>query len=354
MMRIAVVMKRILLEMIRDKRTLALIFIMPIVILSLVYILFNGETVSLKLGVIDIDEQLEEILEEMDVFVIEYKSDIDYKETVINDDLDGLLIFSTNDVELILQNNDPLRSDPLEMKIKQAFAARNQNELLEKIGFIPAGHEIEIDVQYIYGSSETEFFDVLSTILIGFFVFFFVFLLSGIGFLKERTSGTMEKLMSTPIRRYEILLAYLGGFGVFAIIQTVIVVLYAVYVLDFVLVGPFWLVIVINLLLALVALSLGTFLSSFANSEFQMVQFIPVVIVPQVFFSGIIPFETMAEWVQYIGKLMPLYYGGRALQEVMYKGNGLPEIANDLLIISLFAVIFILLNLLSLRRYRKV
>src|SRR5690606_27991602 len=106
---------------------------MPIVILSLVYILFNGETVSLKLGVIDIDEQLEEILEEMDVFVIEYKSDIDYKETVINDDLDGLLIFSTNDVELILQNNDPLRSDPLEMKIKQAFAARNQNELMEKI-----------------------------------------------------------------------------------------------------------------------------------------------------------------------------------------------------------------------------
>lgn len=160
--------------------------------------------------------------------------------------------------------------------------------------------------------------------------------------------------MSTPIRRFEVLLAYLGGFGVFAVIQTVVVVLFAIYVLDFVLAGSFWNVILINLLLALVALSLGMLLSSFANSEFQMVQFIPLVIVPQVFFSGMIPFETMATWVHYIGKLMPLYYGGHALQEVMYKGNGFQVIATDLLVIALFATFLILLSLLSFRKYRKV
>lgn len=353
-MRIAALMKRIFIEMFRDKRTLALLFVVPLVILSLVYILFNGKTVPAKLGVTQIDEKIIEILEEADVEVKEYEEAINYNQIIIDDHLDGFLIFSKNDYQLLLQNDDPLRSGPLERKVTQAVAARNQGEIFEQLGFISNGNEPSIKIEYIYGSSETEYFDVLSTILIGFFVFFFVFLLSGIDFLKERTSGTLEKLLSTPIRRFEILFAYLGGFGVFAILQTIIVVLYAVFVLDFVLVGSVWLVIFINLLLALLALSLGTFLSSFANSEFQMVQFIPVVIVPQVFFSGIIPFESMAEWVQYIGKLMPLYYGGHALQEVMYKGNGLQEIAPDLFVISLFAIVFILLNLLSLRKYRKV
>ena len=354
-MRTLAVMKRILLEMIRDRRTLALIFIMPLVILSLVYILFNGESVHLKLGVRELDEEFIDMLEEADVTVIQYDGENNYKELVVEEQLDGFLLLEEDQVELILHNDDPLRSDPLVTKVSQVLRARAQETLLQMIDVqLPVHEEMSMDVIYIYGSEETEFFDVLSTMLIGFFVFFFVFLLSGIGFLKERTSGTMEKLMITPIRRCEVLLAYLGGFGIFAIIQTMVVVLFAVYVLDFVLAGSFWTVIVINVMIALVALSLGILLSSFAQSEFQMVQFIPVVIVPQVFFSGIIPFETMADWVQYLGKLMPLYYGGRALQEVMYKGNGFPEIATDLFVIALFALFLITLNLVSLRKFRKV
>src|SRR5699024_9689677 len=103
-----------------------------------------------------------------------------------------------------------------------------------------------------YGDEETVFFDVLSPILVGYFVFFFTFLISGIGLLKERTSGTLERLMATPIRRGEIVTAYVTGYGIFAVIQTVIVVLFAVYVLDVVMVGSLWSVFVINLLLALV------------------------------------------------------------------------------------------------------
>ncbi|GAA3329168.1 hypothetical protein GCM10020331_076120 [Ectobacillus funiculus] len=134
------------------------------------------------------------------------------------------------------------------------------------------------------------FFDVLSPILVGFLYSFFVFfLISGIGLLRERTTGTLERLMSTPIRRGEIVAGYLVGYGLFAVIQTVIVVFYAVNVLDIILVGSIWNVILINLLLALVALSLGILLSSFAASEFQMMQFIPIVVVPQVFFYRYFP-----------------------------------------------------------------
>jgi ABC-2 type transport system permease protein len=210
-----------------------------------------------------------------------------------------------------------------------------------------------METNYVYGSSETVFFDVLSPILIGFFVFFFVFLISGIGLLKERTSGTLERLMSTPIRRGEIVTAYLVGYGIFAVIQTVIVVVYSISALDIVLVGSLWNVIFINLLLALVALSLGTLLSTFAASEFQMVQFIPIVVIPQISFAGIIPLEGMADWLQAIGKIMPVYYATDALKGVMYKGLSLSDISSDILALIVFALVFIALNLFALKKYRK-
>jgi ABC-2 type transport system permease protein len=190
--------------------------------------------------------------------------------------------------------------------------------------------------------------------LVGFFVFFFVFLISGIGLLRERMTGTLERLLSTPIRRWEIVLGYLIGYGLFAIIQTIIVVVYSVTVLDMVLVGSVWHVLLVNVLIALVALSLGILLSSFAASEFQMIQFIPLVIVPQVFFTGIIPIAGMPEWLQMISKIMPISYGADALKSIMYKGMDLSEILTDLVVLIGFAVVLIALNIVALKKYRKI
>ncbi len=350
-MRVAALIKRIVLEMLRDKRTLALMFIAPLLILTLMHFLFNGEKADLKLGVAGVDEALTDRLDKAGIVVKEYASADRAEETVVDDDLDGMLIAQAGEYRLVLQNSDPLSAGSLKMKVNQTIAAFLQSQQMkgQAFGNIP---KLQIDTDYVYGSSKSEFFDVLSPILVGFFVFFFVFIISGIGLLKERMSGTLYKLMSTPVRRWEIVTAYLCGYGIFALIQTVIVILYALNVLDIVLAGSFWHVLLINLILALVALSLGTLLSSFAESEFQMLQFIPVVIVPQVFFSGIIPFDGMAEWVQTLAKFMPLYYGGDALKEVMYKGNGLGAIESDLIVLILFAAFFIALNLFSLKKYR--
>src|SRR5699024_5644354 len=183
--------------------------------------------------------------------------------------------------------------------------------------------------------------------------FFFVFLISGIGLLKERTSGTLERLMSSPIRRVGIVIAYLRGFGLFAIIQTVIVVSYSINVLDIVIVGSVWNVMLINLLLALVALSLGILLSTFAATGFPVLPFIPVVIVPQVFFSGIFPLNQMADWLHNIAYIMPIYYGADALKSVMYKGFTLDDVILDIIVLIIFALIFIVLNVIALRRYRR-
>ncbi len=351
-MRVIALIKRICQQMFRDKRTLALLFVAPLLILTLMYFLFNGNTVDPKLGVAGVDSSLVTAFKGADIKVKQYESVTN--QTILDDDLDGLLQQDNGKLKLTLRNDDPTKAKALQMKVNQATAAQFQAQtMMQSSGKAPNMSPKSIDIKYVYGDSDTVFFDVLSPILVGFFVFFFVFIISGIGLLRERTTGTLERLMSTPIRRWEIVTAYLVGYGIFAVIQTIIVVFYSINVLDIVLVGSIWNVLLINLILALVALSLGILLSTFAASEFQMIQFIPIAVIPQIFFAGIFPLEGMADWLQAVAKVIPMYYAGDALKGVMYKGFSLSDISGDLLALVIFAAIFIVLNIFSLKKYRK-
>ncbi|MBS4201008.1 ABC transporter permease [Bacillus sp. FJAT-49732] len=369
-MRIFALVKRIILQMLRDKRALALMMVAPLLILTLLHYLLSGESNTPRLGVnISKGDALFDLLKDKDLEVIHYDKLRNTKTFIEEHDLDGVLDIKEDNITLTLVNDETSKAKALQMNVQQTIAAINakkQAENMEK--FV---HDIQTKLQvkppqmeqvsapnlhttFIYGDKDTTFFDLLSPILVGFFVFFFVFLISGIALLRERTTGTLDRLMATPIRRWNIVFGYVFGYGLFAIIQTLIVVFYAVKVLDMTLVGSLWNVILINLTLALVALSLGILLSAFANSEFQMMQFIPVAIVPQIFFAGILPVEGMANWLQVIAKFVPMYYGGNALVDVMYKGLGLNDIKNDLFILLGFACIFIVLNIIALKKYRKI
>ncbi|MEH7352764.1 ABC transporter permease [Neobacillus drentensis] len=350
-MRIMALIKRICQQMLRDKRTLALMFVAPLLILTLMYFLFNGNTVTPKLGVTGVDSSLINALKDADIKVKEYETVT--KNTVVDDNLNGLLQQENGKMELTLQNDDPSSAKGLQAKVNQTVSALGMSKLIQQNPALAGMMPKKIETNYVYGNKDTVFFDVLSPIFVGFFVFFFVFIISGIGLLRERTTGTLERLLSTPIQRGEIVTAYLAGYGMFAVIQTVIVVFYSINVLDIVLVGSIWNVLLINLLLALVALSLGILLSTFAASEFQMMQFIPIAVVPQIFFAGIFPLEGMADWLQAIAKVFPMYYAGDALRGVMYKGYSFSEISLDLLALVIFAAIFIMLNIFSLKKYRK-
>lgn len=351
-MRISALIKRIFQQLLRDKRTLALLFVAPLLILSLMYVMFNGNNSEPVLGVVNIDDKLVDTLKEIDIEIEKFEHVTNPEQTILDYELDGLLVSQGEQMDLTLANSDPTSSKALQMKVNQVIALQAQENLVSQLPTLSEIPKMELETNYVYGSDDTVFFDVLSPILIGFFVFFFVFLISGIGLLKERTTGTLERLLSTPIRRGEIVTAYLVGFGIFAMIQTVIVVFFAITVLDVTLEGSIWNVLIINLLLALVALSLGILLSAFAASEFQMVQFIPVAVIPQIFFSGIIPLEGMANWLQAIAKIMPLYYAADALKGVMYQGLGFTDIIQNLLALVIFAVIFIILNVFALKKYR--
>ena len=234
-----------------------------------------------------------------------------------------------------------------QLKQATASAAAPTNSRAQTTTYTTSSH-------YIYGSSDSTFFENFLPIFLGFFVFFFVFLISGVSLLNERTTGTLSRLLATPIRRSEIIMGYLIGYGGFAIIQTVLTVVFAIAVFKIHLVGSIWLVFLTNLLLALVALTLGIFISTFANSEFQMIQFIPLIVVPQIFFAGLIPVDGMASWLQAIAHIMPLYYGANALTDVVTKGASLGDIGVDLLILVGFMVVLTMLNIVGMKRYRKV
>ncbi|HLG26969.1 MAG TPA: ABC transporter permease [Paenisporosarcina sp.] len=344
-MRIRALVKRIVLQLVRDKRTLALLFVAPLLILTLMHFLFTSNGDSSKVGIVGLSDEMVHKLENSGIYVVAFQETTNIEDAIVENELDGYLVSKAGTLNLTIENTDPSRSKFLQTKIQQAFAMGSGKSELMKGG---------LKTNYMYGSEDTTFFDVLSPILIGFFVFFFVFLISGIGLLRERMTGTLERLLSTPIRRWEIVLGYLMGYGLFAIIQTIIVVVYSVNVLDMVLVGSVWHVLIVNVLIALVALSLGILLSSFAASEFQMIQFIPLVIVPQVFFTGIIPIAGMPEWLQMFSKIMPISYGADALKSIMYKGMGLSEILTDLVVLIGFATVFIALNIVALKKYRKI
>lgn len=368
-MNIIALVKRICIQMVRDKRTLALMMVAPLVILTLLHYLLDADTVSPKLGVVGADKAIVEQLKELEIDVVKYEQLGNAHQIISNDQLDGILLFEGKEIDLTITNDQPSTAKVLQTKVLQAINAVNSKEQASTFSKIIKDIESKlssntlnlepieapnINTSFIYGTKDTTFFDQLSPILVGFFVFFFVFLISGIGLLRERTTGTLDRLMATPIKRYEIVLGYLIGYGIFAIMQTLIVVFYSIKVLGIMLVGSLWNVLLINLSLALVALLLGILLSAFANSEFQMMQFIPIAIIPQVFFAGILPVEGMPEWMQIIAKFMPMYYGGNALVEVMYKGVGLDSIKSGLFVLFGFALLFIILNIFALKKYRKI
>lgn len=368
-MNIIALVKRICIQMVRDKRTLALMMVAPLVILTLLHYLLDADTVSPKLGVVGADKAIVEQLKELEIDVVKYEQLGNAHQIISNDQLDGILLFEGKEIDLTITNDQPSTAKVLQTKVLQAINAVNSKEQASTFSKIIKDIESKlssntlnfepieapnINTSFIYGTKDTTFFDQLSPILVGFFVFFFVFLISGIGLLRERTTGTLDRLMATPIKRYEIVFGYLIGYGIFAIMQTLIVVFYSIKVLGIMLVGSLWNVLLINLSLALVALLLGILLSAFANSEFQMMQFIPIAIIPQVFFAGILPVEGMPEWMQIIAKFMPMYYGGNALVEVMYKGVGLDSIKSGLFVLFGFALLFIILNIFALKKYRKI
>ncbi|MDZ5471730.1 ABC transporter permease [Bacillus sp. 31A1R] len=342
-MRIKALVIRILRQIFRDKRTMALLIVAPILVLTMLHLVFNGDDYVPKVGLVQVPELIESQLDLSHAEVTTYEQLKDAEEDLSAKELDGYLLFKDQKVSIFLEGSDPSVNGATMKWFEGALKPLQPNEQAT----IP-------DVNFLHGSSDMRQFDYFGPVLLGFFVFFFVFLIAGVSFLRERTTGTLERLLSSPLRKSEIVLGYVIGFGIFTTIQATIIAAYAIYVLGMIMEGSFIYVLLITLLLSLTALTLGILLSAFANNELQMIQFIPIVIVPQIFFSGLFNLETISEWLNWIGVLTPLYYAAEALRDVMVRGYGLEDIYINLLVLFGFSCFFMILNILALRKYRKI
>lgn len=338
-MRVRAVMIRILRQLKHDKRTIGLMLFAPILVLTLMSFIFGGSTYHPKIGVVNAPLHFVNSLEEGDAVVTRY-SDADAEQALYNGDIDAKIDFQDGVPHVKLEGSDPTKSKVVIALVKSAS--------------LRSSLTVQMEVQYLFGYKDMSSFDNFGPILIGFFVFFFVFLVSGIAFLGERNSGTLERLMATPVKRWEIVLGYVLGFGVFTILQSALIAWFSIYILHIMMVGSFALVLLITILTAMTALTIGIFISAFANNELQMIQFVPIIIVPQVFFSGLFDLSTMATWLQVIGKFTPLWYVADALRSIMIRGKGWSDISFDVLVLSLICLFFIIVNVFTLKKYRRI
>jgi ABC-2 type transport system permease protein len=365
-MSVFAIAKRIFIQMFRDKRTLALMWVAPLLLFTLMYFLFtsSGTDTTYKVGVYNLNPEIVKNLEENHINATVFSSGEHVEESIKNNQLVAFIAQKdAAHIEITYENSEPAKRAVVSAKLQGALIKLQIGALTalgkEAVAANPnlaqaVPQQLAINEQYLYGEADSDYFTTISPVLLGFFVFFLVFLISGMALLQERTTGTLDKVLAAPVRRREIIAGYLFGYGFFAFIQTLLLVEFIVHVLHVPVAGSLALVMVITFLSALLALSFGVLLSTFAASEFQMVQFIPVVIIPQIFFSGIIEVDTLADWLQFLARFMPLYYIGNALQSVMIKGATLVDIGKDLAAIVLFISIFTILNILGLKRYRRI
>ena len=336
-MRIISIAKRIMQQMRRDHRTLALMLFAPLLLLTLMYLILDSAEQPVYLAIVQAPEDYVQRLDRFNVISVRYDSG-DAMAVMRKGEVTAVVSLQRGQLTVELDGSKP-------GKARQALAAIEGAMAKESV----KRPDLKPRISYVYGYEDLSVFDNFGSVLIGFIIFFFVFLVAGISFLQERTSGTLEKLLSTPIRRWEIVLGYLLGFGFFAAVQAFIITLFCLHVLQVILVGSFLLVVLIVLAAALMALTLGLALSTAAGSEFQMMQFIPIVVIPQVFFSGLFD---LSPAMDAIGRFMPLYYVADALRTVMMKGGGLEDIYPSLGIMFCMSLIFVLLNIRLLKRHR--
>ncbi len=193
--------------------------------------------------------------------------------------------------------------------------------------------------------------DYIAPAILAVLILFFGFLLTGISVLRERSQGTMERLMASPATRLDIVGGYLLGFLLFALIQTLIIFFYMVYVIKVNFQGDLWQILVFQVIIGIGAVCLGTFFSVFARNEFQMMQFIPLIILPQIFLCGLLwEVESMPDYLQWIAKFLPLTYGVEGIRALMLQGQSLLDIGKDIGILAAYAVVLVVLAALTLRR----
>lgn len=335
----------------RDRRSLGLLIVAPIVVLSIVGAVWGSATSRVP-DVVVATDRFALPAPIVDRFVSSnaiHGRRAPFEEgmrQLRSSDADAVVWLGGTTLHIEIEGADPLESGAIAGPVQKAFVDAVGG------GGSPAGAP-NVQVDQLYGGPSYSLLDYVAPVLIGFFAFFFIFLLSAVSFLRERTSGTLERLMATPLGRGELVLGYLGGFSVFALLQAVVILAFTVFVLRVQYRGNLATVFIVEAVLVVGAVSLGLLVSAGARNELQAVQFVPLVILPQVFLSGLlIPVDQLPDYLRPFASVLPLTYANEALRLVMIKGYELgdPVVVRDIGVLIAFGLLMALGAVASIRR----
>jgi ABC-2 type transport system permease protein len=373
--RLRAILLRVIQETRRDRPSLALLFVAPLVITGLVtFIVRQSETPTVSAAVVSaggaagdaVATALEGALTSAGVTIAD-AADADAAQSAVEaGDVDVAILLpadiATGGATITVLTNG---LDPAGEAAQLRVVA---GAISTAAGGAGAGRLPTIEHATVYGTVSSDPIASFAPAIVGFFVYFFVYILTGVSFLRERTGGTLERLMATPVTKGEVVAGYTIGFCVFATIQVAILMTWALGTLHVPAIGPLpafdiglgiqvaggpLVAYLVVLALAVGAVSLGIFLSTFARTELQVIQFIPIVLVPQFLLSGVLfPVSTLPSILQPFVKLMPLAYAVDGLRQVFIRGADLSvrALQVDLLVLVGAAVLFAVLASVTIRR----
>jgi ABC-2 type transport system permease protein len=377
-LRVAAVFRRIVAQFRRDPRSLALLYLAPLAIIALLgWVLSSAQTTTARVAVIDesggpvgaaVAGRLSAALDGQPGIALDRSvaDDTTARQMLKDKNLDLVVILPADfgvqnrTIELLTLGLNPTGEASVIPTVQTALVGA----LVDSAGAVLP----TIEHQTVYGSPDATTLDSLAPVVVGFFAYFFVFILTGISFLRERIGGTLERLLATPVSRAEIVLGYSLGFGFFATLQVAIVLAFVLGRLDIPALGPMpafaiglgvrtagnpLIAYLLVLVLGLGAVSLGIFLSTFARTELQILQFIPIVIVPQGLLGGFFwPIDQLPSLLQPVARILPVTYAIDGLRQVMIAGAGLTsgQVLLDLGVLVGIAAFFVVLAAGTIRR----
>ncbi len=369
--RLRAIIRRVVAEVRRDRPSLALLFIAPVVVTGLLtFILREAETPDVTAVLVasadtpgPVVAAIEGALERGGIKTVQFDEATARVNVAHNPGWVAILLppnLAGGTITIVTNGLNP--------SAEGAQIGAVQKVLVGAAVAAAGARAPTITHETVYGTPSTDPMVPFAPAIVAFFLYFFVYLLTGISFLRERTGGTLERLMATPVTRSEVVTGYAIGFALFATIQVAVVLTWALGTVHVPALGPLpefaiglgipvagspLLAFLVVVLLGLGAVSLGIFLSTFARTELQVIQFIPVVLVPQFLLSGVLfPVDTLPSVLRPLVAVMPRGYAVDALRQVFIGGADLASgaLQGDIFALGLVAVLFAWIASLTIRR----
>ena len=371
------IVKKIFHDLKNDKRSLAFMFIAPIFAMVVFGLAFSGSVQNAELIVVNndtiaglpaaemgpdepiADRIVSRLEEDGTVKVKKLENAAKARNSIESGKAYGAIVFGENFTKNVFKTiqgassgttNIDFYLDQSNQEVAGAVARSIQSALSSVMK--DAGRKPPVSINRISVYAENaEFIDFFVPGIIAFVVYLLATVLTLVTFVGERTSGTLDRLLATPLEESEVVTGYAVAFGVIGVIQAALLLVIAILVFNITIVGNVFLAFGITALLAVVCQSLGILLSSFARRESQAVQFIPFFVLPAFLLSGIFwPLEAVPSWLRPASFLIPVSYVVKANRAVMLKGWGIGKVWPQFVALFGFMVGFLALTVVTLKQ----